>query len=175
MAKTEAIRIINSKISFVNKKLIIYSKRFFFTAGNKLRLIFKTRNAKDALRSLNNTDIDLDEATLWIDENIPLEVVNRLQKEGLDIISQSVIRPGTDDDKVLSEAKKRVIITLDKDFGELIFRMDKSNNGVILLRIHPQSVDYIYEMLKTILYSKIKFETSFCVVEKHRIRIIKLK
>ncbi len=79
------------------------------------------------------------------DENIPLEVVVHLQKDGVDIISQSIIHPGTDDERVLSDSKKRVIITLDKDFGELIFRDKKTHNGVILLRIHPQSVGFIYD------------------------------
>ena|SRR3989344_3437080 len=109
------------------------------------------------------------------DENIPLEVVMLLKKDGFDIISQSEISAGTDDEIILANAGKRIVITLDKDFGEMIFRIHKSNNGVILLRIHPQSVEYIYQMLKNALSLKIDFETSFCVVERHRVRIVHMK
>ncbi len=62
--------------------------------SNSLRLIFKTRNAKDALRSLNNTDIDLDEATLWIDENIPLEYSGQDIARAYDSVSKSDVFHG---------------------------------------------------------------------------------
>ncbi len=40
---------------------------------NSLRVIFKSRKAENVLGVLNKTDVDLDEALLWIDENLPRE------------------------------------------------------------------------------------------------------
>ncbi|HLD02263.1 MAG TPA: replication factor C large subunit [Candidatus Nanoarchaeia archaeon] len=40
---------------------------------NVLKLIFKSTNAENVLRSLDKVDMDMDEAILWIEENIPIE------------------------------------------------------------------------------------------------------
>lgn len=111
------------------------------------------------------------------DENIPLEVVKHLQQDGIDLVSQSIVAPGANDEQILSRMlqEKRVIITLDKDFGQLIFKTRKQSNGVILLRVHPQSVEYLYSLLKKVLGLNIKFNSSFCVVERHRVRIVPLQ
>ncbi len=36
------------------------------------------------------------------DENIPLEVVKHLQQDGIDIVSQSIVAPGANDEQILS-------------------------------------------------------------------------
>lgn len=110
------------------------------------------------------------------DENIPLEVVFALKQEGIDLISLSELRPRLKDEDVLKLANKkgRVLITFDTDFGELIFKQQLASHGVILLRIHPQTVSYILSLLNKALAMKIEFEKSFCVVEADRIRIIPL-
>ena len=110
------------------------------------------------------------------DENIPLEVIKKLKKDGVDIVSMSVISPGLNDEEVLSyvKTKKRVLITFDNDFGKLVFNNQKENNGVILLRFVPQTAEFIYSMLKKILSQNVEFEKSFCVAEITRLRVIKL-
>lgn len=40
---------------------------------NVLRIIFKSKKAENVLRAIDKTDLDLDEALLWIDENLPRE------------------------------------------------------------------------------------------------------
>lgn len=110
------------------------------------------------------------------DENIPLLVVEQLQQEGVDVISQSIVTPGATDEDILIRAvmEQRVLITLDKDFGELIFKSQKKSSGIILLRIYPQSDKYIYKLLRKLLALNINFLQSFCVVEPHRVRVIPL-
>ena len=111
------------------------------------------------------------------DENIPLEVVFKLEEKGLDIKSMSFLSPGVDDTTVLDIAnrEKRVLITFDKDFGGLIFRNRKRHQGVILLRIHPQSVENIlfriYKAFSLVLLEPIDLSIAFCVVEESTIRI----
>ena len=111
------------------------------------------------------------------DENIPLKVVKRLREEGLDITSIIEIKVGMKDEEIakLSEREKVVIITFDKDFGEIIFKKLIKPYGVILLRISPKSVDYISNFLKWLLIeSKIEFERKLVVVREDKIRIINI-
>lgn len=106
------------------------------------------------------------------DENIPLLIVSRLQKDGIDIVSQSMITPGADDEQLLLTAlnEERVIVTFDKDFGELIFKEKRRSYGVILLRLHPLSSTYVFDILKKVLQLEGQFAYAFCVVESDRIR-----
>jgi len=111
------------------------------------------------------------------DENIPLKVVKRLREEGLDITSIIEIKVGMKDEEIakLSEREKAIIITFDKDFGEIIFKKLIKPYGVILLRISPKSVDYISNFLKWLLIeSKIEFERKLVVVREDKIRIINI-
>ncbi len=111
------------------------------------------------------------------DENIPLEVFFNLKEQGIDIQSISLLNPGADDEAVLTTANndRRVLITFDKDFGELIFRKRKAHHGVILLRIHPQSVENIlfriYKLFSLVSSTGIDLSISFCVVEENRMRM----
>ena len=111
------------------------------------------------------------------DENIPLKVVKRLREDGLDITSIAEIQIGMDDEEIakLSEKEEMVLITFDKDFGEIIFRKSIKPYGLILLRIPPKSVEYIYNFLKWLLTeSKIEFEGKLVVVREDKIRVLNL-
>ena len=57
----------------------------------------------------------------------------------------------------------------------MIFKSKKECPGIILLRIHPQTVEYVTLMLEKVIAMKIAFEKSFCVVEKNKIRVIPLE
>ena len=98
-----------------------------------------------------------------------------LSGEGIDIKSVSIISPGIEDVHVLEMAyrEKRVLITFDTDFGELVFKRKLKSSGVILLRIHPYSVESIlYLLYKAFSRSVlIDFSITFCVVEDGRIRV----
>lgn len=110
------------------------------------------------------------------DENIPLEIVLSLKQFGIDLTSIKDIKIGMEDEEVLLTAVKenRTLITFDSDFGELIYKHKRNCKGVLLLKIHPQTVNYILTILKKVLALDINFEKSFCVVETHRIRVLPL-
>ena len=84
------------------------------------------------------------------DENIPIKVVERLKNENIEIESIVKIQVGLKDEEIakISEREKAVLITFDKDFGEIIFRKSIKPFRVILLRIPPKSVDYIFEFYR---------------------------
>ncbi len=116
--------------------------------------------------------------TFLADENIPLYVVKQLRKEGCKIISVAEEFAGSSDEKILelSSRNKWVIITFDKDFGELIYKQKSSKPyGIILLRVTPKSPEYILQLLKWLLLQvNISFEGNFVVMNKDKVRTIKM-
>lgn len=117
--------------------------------------------------------------TFLADENIPLYVVKQLRKEGYKVISVTEEFAGSSDEKILelSSRNKWVIITFDKDFGELIYKQ-KSNKpyGIILMRVTPKSPEYILQLLKwLLLQTNISFDGNFVVLNKDKVRVIKME
>lgn len=69
-------------------------------------------------------------------ENIEAEVVTYLRSRGFDVTWAAEIQPRATDEEVLrqSTAEDRILITADKDFGEMCFRQGLPASGVVLLR-----------------------------------------
>ena len=116
--------------------------------------------------------------TFLVDENIPYEVIKRLRGAGAEIISVLEKFRGISDEKIMkiSSGQRLTIITFDKDFGYLVFKRGiGAPYGVILLRIQMKSPDYIFKMLKWILFeSGIKFERNFVIVTESKVRVVPL-
>lgn len=116
--------------------------------------------------------------TFLADENIPLYVVKQLRKEGYNVISVTEEFAGSSDEKILelSSRNKWVLITFDKDFGELIYKQKYNKPyGIILMRVTPKSPEYILQLLKWLLLQRsISFEANFVVLNKDKVRVIKM-
>ncbi len=85
------------------------------------------------------------------DENIPLAAIKNLRKQGCNIISVTEDFAGSSDKRLmeLSSKNKWVIITFDKDFGELIYKQKSIKPyGIILLRLAPRSPEYLSQLLQ---------------------------
>jgi predicted nuclease of predicted toxin-antitoxin system len=74
---------------------------------------------------------------LFTDESVDRPVVERLRGDRHDIIYVAELAPSITDDEVLRQANRRgaVLMTADKDFGELVFRQGAVHSGVVLLRL----------------------------------------
>jgi predicted nuclease of predicted toxin-antitoxin system len=74
---------------------------------------------------------------LLADEGVDSQTVARLRDEGHDVAYIAELSPGISDDTVLdlANAEARVLLTTDKDFGELVFRLRRLPLGVLLLRL----------------------------------------
>jgi len=70
-------------------------------------------------------------------EGVDRPVVERLRQDGHDVVYVAELSPGITDEEVLQQTNVRsaVLLTADKDFGELIFRQGLVHSGVILLRL----------------------------------------
>ena len=111
---------------------------------------------------------------LLADECIERSIVSYLKENGFDIITVAELAPGASDDKVIELANKMksILITADKDFGELIYRQRKITFGIILVRLHGLTRKKKVEIIaKTLNEHKDKLLGSFTVIEPIQIRI----
>ncbi len=114
---------------------------------------------------------------LLANENFPLDAVEALRENGHDVAWIREDARGSKDEDVLARAQQeeRIVLTFDKDFGELAFRSKlKATSGVILFRITAPSSKYIALVAVQALASRTDWAGHFSVVEDHRIRMTPL-
>lgn len=111
---------------------------------------------------------------LLADENIPKSVVSSLAQGGYDILWIRTESPGISDIDVLNRAcqDNRVVLTFDKDFGELLIKDTLCPPaGVILLRFPMTSPAELGKTILNILKSRADWEGHFSVIEENKIRM----
>ena len=108
------------------------------------------------------------------DESCHDAVIKAYRDAGHDVLSIRETRPGTPDTDVLFESADsgRILLTEDKDFGELIFVAGQRTCGVILFRLPGVSARLIVRRALDLLESHADcLENHFVVVEPDRIRV----
>ena len=116
-------------------------------------------------------------ARLLANENIPADVVTALKSDGHDMAWMRDVGPGSPDDRVLALAlaEGRIVLTFDKDFGELAFRLGlEATPGVILLRPRLRSPDYLVRFTRAVLAQNHIWAGHFAVAEEGRLRLVPL-
>ena len=77
----------------------------------------------------------------WLlDECVDAALVGILRDLGHDVVYTGDIAPRASDTEVMDLAahERRLLLTEDKDFGDLIFRQARAVPGLVLLRINPE-------------------------------------
>ena len=66
------------------------------------------------------------------DEGVDFPVVQRLRSDGHEVLYVAEMDPGVSDEKVLAAAndKGALLLTADKDFGELVYRLRRISWGL---------------------------------------------
>lgn len=117
-----------------------------------------------------------DELKFLVDVGVGKKVEKWLLGKGYVAKAVREIDPRMEDDKILNIAisEKRMLITMDKDFGELVYNSGMSHSGVLLLRLEDANANEKVEIVERILtqYSD-KLLNNFCVFQDGRIRIKK--
>ncbi|RMH35749.1 MAG: hypothetical protein D6690_08190 [Nitrospirae bacterium] len=74
---------------------------------------------------------------ILIDEGVDRPIVERLRQSGHQVWYVAEMEPGISDNVVLDLANREgaVLLTTDKDFGELVSRQRLMTRGVILIRL----------------------------------------
>ncbi len=110
-------------------------------------------------------------------ENFPADAVSAMRDQGHDVAWIRTESPGISDTEVLDRAQRenRILITFDKDFGELAFRFKlPSLSGIILFRISTLSAKQIADIALAAAESRSDWSGHFAVVEDDRIRMTPL-
>jgi predicted nuclease of predicted toxin-antitoxin system len=86
------------------------------------------------------------------DESVDKQIVVRLRSNGHDVLYVAELDPGVDDESVLSFSRRAnaILLTADKDFGELIFRQKLLHCGVLLIRLAGFEPDVKGELVATV-------------------------
>lgn len=111
-----------------------------------------------------------------IDENLPVEVAQRLQKAGYDAVTVLEQQLGGEADKKLAlvcQEESRVIITLDMDFADIRAYPPQDYAGFIILRLKRQDKLLVMQVLERLLKAleDNTLERTLWIVDEQRIRI----
>jgi predicted nuclease of predicted toxin-antitoxin system len=108
------------------------------------------------------------------DESVDGRIVDRLRLAGHDVLAIADSAPSTPDDLVLAKANTVgvLLLTADKDFGELVFRRRMAHCGVMLLRQAGLSVDIRADAILIVLVSHAtELTAAFTVMAPESVRI----
>ncbi len=98
------------------------------------------------------------------------------REKGFDVLAVRDINPFMTDKDILKLAvkEKRLVITMDKDFGELVFNSKEFHSGVLLLRMEDAGWKQKTKVLSEIFlnYSE-EINGSFSVYQDNKLRIRK--
>ena len=111
---------------------------------------------------------------LCANENISKDCVVKLREGGHDVLWIRESAPGLADENVLVRVRRenRLLITFDKDFGQLVFqRGAQASRGVVLFRISQVSSAITAERVCTALASRDDWAGHFSVVEDFGVRM----
>ncbi len=115
---------------------------------------------------------------LLADENVEQPVIEALRKAGHDVASIADIAPGVSDEEVLrlANAESRVLLTNDKEFGEMAYRQGQAAAGIPLLRYLTQDgADKAARLARTLPAMEDRLVGRFAVVNETRVRIRPLR
>ena len=109
-----------------------------------------------------------------LDVGVGNKVWQYLINEGYDATLITTLDPSMPDSDILSiaETEGRMVITMDKDFGDLVYHSGKAHKGILLLRLEDATGDEKVVVMKFIIDNfKNQLLGKFCVFKNGRLRI----
>jgi predicted nuclease of predicted toxin-antitoxin system len=110
-----------------------------------------------------------------VDECTGSIVARWLRDQGHDVFSVYDDARGLEDEPILDQAcaEERILITCDKDFGELVFREGLPHRGILLLRLdNPEPGKLIAAVQRALASHSDQLAGNFVVVTRHKIRLV---
>lgn len=110
------------------------------------------------------------------DEGVDRSIVEQLRSDGHNVTYIAELSPSVPDDEVLREANVRgaVLVTADKDFGELVFRLGQLSTGILLIRLHDLTTqDRASLVAAVVLDHGAELTGAFSVLSPTKLRIRK--
>jgi predicted nuclease of predicted toxin-antitoxin system len=93
------------------------------------------------------------EVKLLLDENIGIKTYNFLEEKGINVDTVINSVSGATDKEVLKKAvdENRIAVTLDRDFGRLVFQDPKEHIGVLFLRLKKETPENISQTIARVV------------------------
>lgn len=110
------------------------------------------------------------------DEGVDIAIVKGLRAVGFDVYYVIEEIRSLSDDELLRTAysENRVLITRDKDFGELVFRLHMLHTGVVLVRLEGYNTQERSKIVcKVISQYQDQLNGAFTVIQPNAVRIRK--
>ena len=108
------------------------------------------------------------------DEGVDWPIVAHLRQLGHLVWYVAEMSPRISDNEVLSQANSQqaIVLTCDKDFGEMVFRQNAAFHGVVLMRLHGLTPEQKIDVVKkTVLQYGLQLANAFTVITPTKIRI----
>ncbi len=108
------------------------------------------------------------------DESMEYSLILHLRKQGYDTTSISEESASARDEDILAKAylEDRVILTNDKDYGDLVFLNNLPHKGVVLFRLKSEKVQDKIKACDALFRDYMdKLKGNFTVVEEGRVRV----
>jgi len=114
---------------------------------------------------------------LLANENVPRLTVAALRAAGHDLVWSRTDIPGSRDEEVLSraQAEERILLTNDKDFGDLAYHAGlPATCGIILIRLAKLAPDAVVARTVQAIDSRTDWAGHLSVIDERRIRMRRL-
>ncbi len=111
-------------------------------------------------------------------ENFPLDIVTWLRNRGDDVVHAAESMSGAADEQVLAatRSENRVLLTFDRDFGELVFhKAHEPPRGIVLFRVLVHSRRMLHVLVESFFDSDPALDGFFTVVSPGHYRQTPLK
>lgn len=108
------------------------------------------------------------------DESVDFGIVTALRERGFDVSAIAELFPSIPDPQVLRFAveKNALLLTEDKDFGELVYRLRLPHRGILLIRIQESGGETKYErVVQELLAHADEMANAFSVLSDEKLRI----
>ena len=111
------------------------------------------------------------------DESCDFAAVRALRAQGFDVLAVAEAIPGAEDTQVIEYALRdgRLLLTEDKDFGQLVYAAGHASCGVILIRYTPAARSTLGSRIVALVQDYgYRLSSSFVVLRPDQIRIVAL-
>ncbi|MGI8584197.1 MAG: DUF5615 family PIN-like protein [Chitinophagaceae bacterium] len=110
------------------------------------------------------------------DESTDNNIISSLRENNFSVIAIQEITAGMGDDSILKMCNEaqHILITEDKDFGDLVYHFQMPHHGIILVRCNELSnIEKAKRVVSVIKIHYNDLENSFAVITPSQIRIRK--
>lgn len=112
---------------------------------------------------------------LLADEGVDRPIVEQLRQDGQSVLYVAELESGISDEEILQRANEQmaVLVTADKDFGEMVFHQNLlSAGGVVLIRLEGLSPRRKVEIVSRVFRERgAELPKAFSVISPGQVRI----